>query len=299
MTAYGRIAVGLLIVLAAVASSASAQDVNLADELSALQKRIQRLEGEVNRLERTVREQEQTVRSEVDGVKSRVDRLEAETGQKVSALDEKVDQQRNSVNDDIGSLGSRIESLARSSSLYLAGAVAGFALLVFGSVAFFRWKSNHSKAHIEETRKSLEERWLQTDAKLVELLERELTVTNEVAASSAGPAGGEPDHSLQLKVADEIVRIHNYLSFLDPNAKGVKHLAASVKRIEDNLEAEGYEIPKMLNKPYDQGMKVVANFKVDESLGPDEYIITRIIKPAVNYKGVMIQAAEIEVSHGE
>jgi hypothetical protein len=54
----------------------------------------------------------------------------------------------------------------------------------------------------------------------------------------------------------------------------------------------------MLNKPYNDGMKVQANFRPDDSLKDGEQVITRIIKPQVNYGGVMIQSAQIEVSQG-
>jgi hypothetical protein len=86
---------------------------------------------------------------------------------------------------------------------------------------------------------------------------------------------------------------------MDSETKGLKQLSASVKRIQANFEGNGYEIVDMLNKRYDAGMKVTANFKPDENLRPDEQIITRIIKPQVNYKGIMIQSAQIEVSQGE
>ena len=56
---------------------------------------------------------------------------------------------------------------------------------------------------------------------------------------------------------------------------------------------------EMLNKPYDEGMKVVASFLPDENIETGKQIITRIIKPQVNFNGVMIQAAQIEVSVGE
>ena len=55
----------------------------------------------------------------------------------------------------------------------------------------------------------------------------------------------------------------------------------------------------MLGKTYNEGMKVVANFIPDESLPEGEEKITRIIKPQVNFKGTMIQSAQIEVSLGE
>jgi hypothetical protein len=77
-------------------------------------------------------------------------------------------------------------------------------------------------------------------------------------------------------------------------------LSASVKRIEDNFAANGYEMPDLLNKPYDNRMKViVSNTIPDESIENGKEIITKIIKPQVNYKGVMIQAAQVEVSVGQ
>ena len=46
-------------------------------------------------------------------------------------------------------------------------------------------------------------------------------------------------------------------------------------------------------------MKVSANFRPDETLKNGEQVITRIIKPQVNFKDVMIQSAQVEVSVGE
>ena len=100
------------------------------------------------------------------------------------------------------------------------------------------------------------------------------------------------------KVADEIIRIQKNLTRMDEKTKGLKQLAASVKRIQDNFAANGYEIVEMLGKEYNEGMKVSANFIPDDNLEAGQQIITRIIKPQVNYKGVMIQSAQIEVSQG-
>lgn len=105
-----------------------------------------------------------------------------------------------------------------------------------------------------------------------------------------------PDHSLALKVADEIVRIETNLSRMDSSIRGYKQLSASVRRIKDNFAANGYEFVDMLGKPYHEGMKVIANFVPDETLPENAQVITGIIKPQINYNGVMIQAAQITVS---
>lgn len=109
-------------------------------------------------------------------------------------------------------------------------------------------------------------------------------------------SSNQQDHTLALKVADEIVRIETNLSRMDESIKGYKQLKKAVERIRTNFLANGYEIVEMLGKPYNEGMKVVANFVSDETLGEGEQKITGIIKPQINYKGKMIQSAQITVS---
>jgi hypothetical protein len=110
---------------------------------------------------------------------------------------------------------------------------------------------------------------------------------------------GEVDHSFAKRVADEIVRITTNLLRMDDSIKGYKQLSASVRKLEQSLNANNYELESLLNKPYDNGMNLQANFVIDESLKEGESIITRIIKPQINYKGKLIQAAQVEVSQGE
>ena len=86
---------------------------------------------------------------------------------------------------------------------------------------------------------------------------------------------------------------------MDSKIKGHKNLSMAIKNIKDNYAASGYEIVEMLGKEYNDGMKVIANFIPDEELETGKQIISRIIKPQVNFKGEMIQAAQIEVSVGE
>ena len=83
---------------------------------------------------------------------------------------------------------------------------------------------------------------------------------------------------------------------MDKNVRGHKPLSKSISHMKDNLLANGYELVDMLGKPYNDGMKAVANFNDDEEIEEGKRIITAIIKPQINYKGQMIQAAQITVS---
>ena len=163
-------------------------------------------------------------------------------------------------------------------------------------------KSDRSalEIQIQNTKKSLEEESVKLDSKLVELLETQQKLANQnPAASSASASNAEPDHSFALKVADEIVRIQKNIQQMDASTKGLKQLSASVKRIQENFISQGYEVVDMLGNEYNDGMKVIANFVSTDDLPTGKQVITRIIKPQVNFQNEMIQAAQIEVSVGE
>ena len=138
------------------------------------------------------------------------------------------------------------------------------------------------------------EKQIEDSQKLTEGLEEE---------SEAVPEQGENqeadiDHSFAKRVANEIVKNNANLLRMDEGIKGHKQLTRSMKKMEQILNANGYELLDMLNKPYNEGMNVIATFIPDDTLNEGEEIITRIIKPHITYKGKIIQAAEIQVSQG-
>ena len=144
---------------------------------------------------------------------------------------------------------------------------------------------------LEVAQKKMQEESIKLDNQMLAIVQKQL---ESKPTTSVGTA--VPDHSLALKVADEIVRIELNMSRMDSSIKGYKQLTKAVERIKDNFNANGYEIVDMLGKPYNEGMKVTANFVADEDLEEGKQIITGITKPQINYNGQMIQAAQITVS---
>lgn len=187
------------------------------------------------------------------------------------------------------------------SRTHWAGMVVLLLLVAIFGVAYRLAKRIKSgSTSIDEVRKAqdalqvaqgkMQEESVKLDDKLLELFDR------QIANAPKNEGNGKTDHSLALKVADEIVRIELNMSRMDSSIKGYKQLAKAVERIKDNFKANGYEIVDMLGKPYNEGMKVIANFVVDEDLEEGKQIITGITKPQINYNGQMIQAAQITVS---
>ena len=298
-----KIATGLFFVLSLHVSIAQSQS---SPEIKDLQDRLQKVESFNNSLKAELKNQKtdflsrfadakdsiKYLRNELENNKTNITSISNDLGVKIST---------NKINTETHILS--VENSVSKSTLYWIIAVLSIALL---SVLLFfvlrKQQSNdklHITANIQQTKKALEEEGVKLDNKLVDLLATQMLLMKEERQAIPSLKAEEVNHELALKVADEIIRIQKNLGNMDAETKGLKQLAASVKRIQDNFEANGYELVEMLNKPYDPGMKVTANFKPDENLKRGEQIITRIIKPQVNFKAVMIQSAQIEVSQGE
>lgn len=106
----------------------------------------------------------------------------------------------------------------------------------------------------------------------------------------------ESDHSLIKTLADRITFMEMTLYKMDSSIRGHKQLSKSIIQMKDNLKVNGYELIDMLGKEYHDGMKVTATFVEDENIPEGRQIISGIIKPQINYNGIMIQSAQITVS---
>lgn len=210
---------------------------------------------------------------------------------------------RKAINEKIASTNEGVvaNNIQLQSRTVWGGAIVGIIVFIVIGIAYWVIKRiRRSVSTIDEVRKvqdalqaaqtKMLEESVKLDNKLLEIAEKQLETVPQVTSKT------EQDHSLALKVADEIVRIELNMSRMDDSVKGYKQLAKAVQRIKDNFSANGYEIVDMLGKPYSDGMKVTANFVSDEDLEQGKQVITGITKPQINYNGKMIQAAQITVS---
>lgn len=297
----------LVFILTSVASSNTFAANGYNDELLELK----RLQIEQDRLILSLKkenaEQERTIdylsakqkidASRIDSLKSEIVRLTAND----NAFEEGLTGVKKQIDDNARA------SDAKISDRTTVGIIVGGALLVVALLVYFILyrRINNKTSSIEsikdvqgklqKAQTALQEESLKLDSKMVELLDKQLDA-NKQQGSKQVAAELKPDHSLALKVADEIVRIKTNLMRMDANVKGHKQLSKAVERIEANFLASGYEIVDMLGKPYTEGVKAAVTFVDDETLKVGDKIITKVIKPQINYNNVMIQAAQIEVS---
>ena len=187
--------------------------------------------------------------------------------------------------DDIGTVNKELSQKQQYGLIIIAFSI--ILILIVYLVLSNKWNNDTKK--LSKKQKEILEKQIEDGQKLADWLGKE-TEQN---------LGKDPDHSFAKRVADEIVRITTNLSRMDESVKGHKQLSASVRKLEQTLNANKYELVKLLNQPYKEGMNIEASMVVDDSLNPGESIITRIIKPQINYKGKLIQVAQVEVSVGE
>ncbi len=297
----------LFLILASVLSSNSFALNNKTDELKEIKQSVTEQNRHISSLEKVN-----------DELKKSVDYLsikQKDDAKKIDSLKSEINklaEKDNSIEGGLTDANKKIDDNAKASDDKISsrttwGIGAGIVLLVVALLVYLilyrRINSKTSsingmkkvQGELQKAQAALQEESLKLDNKMIELLDKQLDVSKQQTSQPAS-SNQKPDHSLALKVADEIVRIKTNLMRMDASVKGHKQLSKAVERIEANFLANGYEIVDMLGKPYVEGVKAAVTFIDDDTLKPGDKVITKVIKPQINYNNIMIQAAQIEVS---
>lgn len=267
--------------------------------------RISSIEGSIYKLNAKVKTLEKTMNSldvEIEGVSNNTTELQSN----VQGVNDKLEESHSVLLDSINKTNDKVFNDAIISTnttkkiiFYGCGCFLVISIVVLFLYVLLTRRLSKGLSEIDmlkSIQKKLDSAHRDIETKSIKLENRLIEFIENQMSTSKTSVNSTPDHSLVLKVADEIVRIELNLSRMDPTIKGYKQLTKGVERIKDNFKAKGYEITDMLGKTYVEGMKVVANFVLDETLPEGSQIITGIIKPQIIYNGTMIQAAEITVS---
>lgn len=292
--------------------------VSLADEpYDQLKSQIQKVEKRADGLEKSIK-QAQDSTSEL---KKQFGELAASgklQQQKLSELNVKL----NTLEGRQTTLGGSLDQLSRdteqktqtldetimSRSKWYGAAIVALLLLLGGCYWYLRRRNDASEQSLTaqvksamETVRSTEEKIAKSDTALADSLFEILNKlkVQEMSASANGQSKpAEVDHNLPLKLADEIHRMRKRLASLPEDTKGLTPLQKSLERLESELSEQGYEIVDHTGMAYTENLSVKARFVPSDELGPDQKIISKVVTPQVNYKGVMIRMADIEVSIG-
>lgn len=270
------------------------------------EQRLLDLEGVVSSqgaLLKTLKGQVGAMQSDIAQVRGQMDRLggriDTNTQQIVSTssdLDAKILATDNNARAQASELTTRadgVEAAIKSKSLW------GIIVLVIAFVisitlcVILHLKGKKSLESLKQSAEKLNEEIINKASVEVSEMQK---IANSIGALPSAGVSSDSEQQLIKTLADRITFMEMTLYKMDSSVRGHKQLAKSIAQMKDNMLANGYEIVDMLGKPYHEGMKVTANFVEDEDLEQGKQIITGIIKPQINYRGEMIQAAQITVS---
>ncbi|MBN8707338.1 MAG: septum formation initiator [Bacteroidetes bacterium] len=263
---------------------------------------LQSLQNENNRMKQEIR----TVNSKLLIANKSIDSLRKKTQENSNA----ISQTANELGIKIKETGDKNEdkitevsvSLSKTSLYGIIGVLS--AILLSGLLYWLLSKRQQTDKtdfidQLNKTKSSIEESLVKEFGKQTELMDLQLHLIEQQKTTLQATPSAEPDHSLALKVASEINLIERNINLMDSKTKGLRQLQASVGKLKDNLSANGYEMPELLGKPFNQGMRVIVATSIpDENLEKGAELITKILIPQVNYNDKMIQTAQIEVSVG-
>ncbi|MCM1520079.1 MAG: hypothetical protein NC098_04780 [Lachnoclostridium sp.] len=278
---------------------------NLADSLKAVNKELVTINDAVKKNAEDIKAVNECIDATEKAFVAKTDSMTAEA----SALAARVDDINSTLNAAIEkvneTLGTEIrttktEVTTRTGSLLTYGIIAAIVLLLLVVAAYMILRKRIGDGSVDldtvkEANKQLQEQSVSLDNKLTEVLQQQLAMADTLKKATAN-SSSEPDHSLELSIANELARIEQNLAFMDPKTKGVSQLKNRAAAISEALKKKGYEIVPMLGQDYKEGMNVEATMEEDDTLEPGKQIIRRVSRPAVLYKGSMIQPAQVVVA---
>jgi len=271
--------------------------VSLTERVEYLSNENQSLKGNVSKLMNEVA----TLQSQLRSVEAKSDSVDNVLMSRVSSNTDLANNNHAVATEKI----QVVETVSQSNihRLTVWGVWAIVALLIVAIVIYIVLHRGISKgtdaiSSIRAAQGNLEEESVKLDTKLVELLGKQLSIEKNQVKADAGvnQQVAVQDHSLALKVSDEITRIEKNLSRMNPSVKGYKPLVKAIDRIKDNFKANGYEIVTYLGQTYNEGMRINPEFVIDETLPEGTRTITSVSKPQVHFKGDLIQKASVTVS---
>jgi chromosome segregation ATPase len=280
----------------AFASNASDSIRTCFSKIQATDATIETLKSENKGLKDDVLSLSQTIEAQ----NAEIDSLKSELSTTIQSIDALADSLNVNITSTRGEIQSSSESLNNSiakksqTGLWIFCALALALIVVAFILGKLIAKRGNEVASLSAKADKLNEEIVNRMASEMNEMQ---TISKQISSlSNASGASPESEQKLITTLADRITFMEMTLYKMDSSVRGHKQLSKSIKQMKDNLLANGYELVDMLGKDYHDGMKVTANFVEDEELPQGKQVITGIIKPQINYKGKMIQSAQITVS---
>ena len=273
---------------------------NLSDLQSEIKKNTSSIKNEIkdleNEFESEISRLSKIIQQDAINYNSRIDELGENITSvldRISATEDTIKSVKNATYTNL----SAIDKTISDRTLYWIIAILVVLILVIVVFFFLKSKMVEQRASlsvIKSAQEKLASEAIKLDTKLIQILEQKLEIANFQPQQSQ-----EIDHSLPIKLGEEIHRMRKRLKTME-ESQSTKVLNKRIESLEEKLNDMGYEIIDIVGRNFDDGMELgKAQFIPDDTLKDGERIITRVIKPQINFNNVIIQPADVEISQGD
>lgn len=288
----------ILIIFCLLSTSAQkSSDRKVVDELK-------KITGQLNSIKDSNRELQKTVSRQKDQIEQLNKRL-SETQGEIKNVSTTSNSSITTVSNENGKINGRVDEIGNSinrsnllfallSSILAISGIAGFLYLL-------RRTPNMPKVNEPAVAKTSAENDLKKmsdentrDIEFLDVLTKTYSLLQERAKFDSNVSEAV-DHSLPLKVGDEIHRMRKRIENMPQEVKGLGALKNSLIRLEEEINEAGYVMVDLLGRDYNEGIICEARFVENASVPPGREIITEVLKPQINHNGQVIQVAKIEV----
>lgn len=321
----------------ALAARAAQHDRRLDSADRGLREQVEESRAIRSRFEPWVRGHDERLRliderlRQLDSRLTRIDQGFSSTAARVEQGQKRVDGAIDQLREQQVGTERRLVDLLTSRTVGIAVAILTILLAVVGGFFFVRRSLRAAQSGLGartelalSSIRSAEERLAQADTRLVEALTQQLVRMRETAGTAAGAtaSAGIPgsesgdlstiatgsassqlhpppvDHTLAIRLADELYRMRRRLASLPEETRGVVSLRRSIERLETELADHGYDLVDPTGRSYVDGLTMEARFIPDDTLAPGQRVISKVIAPQVNFRGALVRMAEVEVGLG-
>ena len=238
----------------------------------------------------------ETIKLNLEEKVNQLDNAINKANDKLDVLDSNIEEVNAERINQIITLDQEINKTISSRTIYWIIAIFIILLIVFLVFFFFKSKmaeQRDSLSSVKNTQEKLENEAILLDTKLIQLLEQKLEIAQLQPQETP-----EVDHSLPLKLAEEIHRMRKRLKIME-ESQGTKVLKKRIESLEDKINDMGYEIVNLEGQAYDERMTLnVLNIVESKEFNQNEKNISRVIKPQVKFNDEIIQPGDIEVTQG-
>ena len=171
-----------------------------------------------------------------------------------------------------------------------------FMLIVASQMSYELYKQLKNMIYqLNRKIKKIEKIESENNIAIIKLLDKQLDKKKDAQENQIS---SEINHDFPITVLEEIFIMEKRMNIMDKDDKTYKILNRRTSNLKNKLNDMNYETIDYLGTKFNPNLNMKVDFIEDEEMQDGEEIVSRVIKPQINYNKKLIKPAEVIVSMG-